>query len=183
MSNCVGTTLLTKEFALLFALVISGHAFGQSQVPGEPLHWRAGGVMLQQMPKASPFAKGGGSGEGGLLMAQDILGEDAAEDWNHVNVMLSSAEEIELMGPSVQPTELLVRLFHADGPRVFDAQPVEFGCTCSADRVREAMSIYSARDIGHMTTDEGIVTADCQFCGAHYEFDPDTLGFEAKDSE
>ncbi len=30
-----------------------------------------------------------------------------------------------------------------------------------------------------MTTDEGIVTADCQFCGAHYEFDPRTLGFEA----
>ena len=30
-----------------------------------------------------------------------------------------------------------------------------------------------------MTTPEGIVTADCQFCGAHYEFDPLTLGFEA----
>ena len=32
-----------------------------------------------------------------------------------------------------------------------------------------------------MTTVEGIVTADCQFCGAHYEFDPETLGFDAKD--
>jgi len=32
-----------------------------------------------------------------------------------------------------------------------------------------------------MTTDEGIVTADCQFCGAHYEFDPTTLGFEAQE--
>jgi molecular chaperone Hsp33 len=30
-----------------------------------------------------------------------------------------------------------------------------------------------------MTTDEGIVTADCQFCGAHYEFEPQTVGFEA----
>jgi molecular chaperone Hsp33 len=30
-----------------------------------------------------------------------------------------------------------------------------------------------------MTTEAGIVTADCQFCGAHYEFDPKTLGFEA----
>ena len=26
---------------------------------------------------------------------------------------------------------------------------------------------------------EGTVTADCQFCGAHYEFDPQSLGFEA----
>jgi molecular chaperone Hsp33 len=24
-----------------------------------------------------------------------------------------------------------------------------------------------------------VVTADCQFCGAHYELDPETLGFEA----
>ena len=156
-------------------------SFGQSQSPGEALHWRAGGVMLQQMPEASPEAQGGGSGEGGLLIAEDILDGDAAEDWNHVNILLDSAEEIELIGPSVQPTELLLRLFHQDGPRVFDPQPVKFGCTCSEDRVRESLSIYSDKDIGHMTTDEGIVTADCQFCGAHYELDPETLGFEAKD--
>lgn len=154
-------------------------SFGQSQSPGEDLHWRAGGVMLQQMPEASPQMGEGGTGEGGLLSARDILKDDAAEDWNHVNVLLDSAEEIELIGPSVQPSELLVRLFHQDGPRVFDPQAVEFGCTCTADRVRESLSIYSAKDIGHMTTDEGIVTADCQFCGAHYEFDPKTLGFEA----
>ena len=30
-----------------------------------------------------------------------------------------------------------------------------------------------------MTTEDGILTADCQFCGAHYEFDPATLGIEA----
>jgi molecular chaperone Hsp33 len=35
-----------------------------------------------------------------------------------------------------------------------------------------------------MTTDEGLVTADCQFCGAHYVLEPATLGFEATgDSE
>ena len=157
-------------------------SFGQSQVPGEDAHWRAGGVMLQQMPESSFETDGSeATGDGGLLAAEDILDEGVAEDWNHVNVLLDSADELELIGPSVQPTDLLVRLYHADNPRVFDAQPVVFGCTCSADRVRQTMSIYSARDIEHMTTDEGIVTADCQFCGAHYEFDPNTLGFEASD--
>ena len=157
-------------------------SFGQSQVPGEASHWRAGGVMLQQMPESSFEADGSdATGDDGLLAATDILDDDVAEDWNHVNVLLDSADELELIGPSVQPTDLLVRLYHADSPRVFEAQPVVFGCTCSADRVRQTMSIYSARDIEHMTTDEGIVTADCQFCGAHYEFDPSTLGFEASD--
>ncbi len=156
-------------------------SYGRSQQPGENLHWRAGGIMLQQMPEASPEAQGAGSGESGLLQAEDVLNKDAMEDWNHVNILLDTAEDIELIGPSVQPTDLLLRLFHQDGPRVFDPQPVQFGCTCSPDRVRESLSIYSAKDISHMTTDEGIVTADCQFCGAHYELDPDTLGFEAKE--
>lgn len=156
-------------------------SFGTSQEPGKRATWRAGGVMLQHMPKASPFASGeGGSGEGGLLHATDLLDAENEEGWFRANALLDTVEDLELVGPSVQPTELLVRLFHEEQPRVYDAQPVKFGCTCSADRVRQTMSIYSAKDIRHMTTPEGIVTADCQFCGAHYEFDPKTLGFEAK---
>jgi molecular chaperone Hsp33 len=154
--------------------------FGHSMLAGGKSGWRGGGVMLQHMPKASPFvASEGGSGAGGLLEPDDILDGDEEENWNRANVLLDTVEELELIGPTVQPTELLVRLFHEEGPRVFDAQPVSFGCTCSADKVRQSLSIYSAKDISHMTTEAGIVTADCQFCGAHYEFDPTTLGFEA----
>jgi molecular chaperone Hsp33 len=154
--------------------------FGQSRVPGGPETWRAGGVMLQHMPKSELRAKGeGGSGEEGLLAAEDLVDGDEGENWRRANLLLDTADALELVGPQVSPTDLLVRLFHEETPRVFDAQPVKFGCTCSADRVRQSLSIYSAKDIGHMTTEEGIVTADCQFCGAHYEFDPKTLGFEA----
>jgi len=154
--------------------------FGKSQNPGETPSWRAGGVMLQHMPKASPFATEEATRDDGLLAATDVLDDDAEENWHRVNVLLDTVEELELIGPKVQPTDLLVRLFHEESPRVFDAQPITFGCTCSADRVRQSLSIYSAKDIGHMTTDEGTVTADCQFCGAHYIFDPKTLGFEAE---
>ncbi len=155
-------------------------SFGESQEPGGVRHWRAGGVMLQSMPKASPHVTGeGGSGEEGLLAATDILNEGEGENWSRANILLDTVEELELIGPSVAPTDLLLRLFHEEAPRVFDALPVEFGCTCSEDRVRQSLSIYSAKDIAHMTTDDGRVTADCQFCGAHYQFDPKTLGFEA----
>ncbi|HQU69735.1 MAG TPA: Hsp33 family molecular chaperone HslO [Albidovulum sp.] len=154
---------------------------GRSQLPGEAERWRAGGVMLQHMPKASPLvAKEGEVTEGQLLSAGDLLQGDDEENWGRANLLLDTVEEIELIGPQLAPTDLLVRLFHEEGPRVFDAQPVQFGCSCSEDKVRQSLSIYSAKDITHMTTPEGIVTADCQFCGAHYEFDPATLGFEAK---
>ncbi|MBU2992296.1 Hsp33 family molecular chaperone HslO [Octadecabacter sp. 1_MG-2023] len=153
--------------------------YGKSSVPGGQESWRAGGIMLQSMPKASPSVADEPTGEDGLLSPADILDEDEGENWNRATAHLRTAEELELIGPSVQPTELLVRLFHEDQPRVFDAQPVEFGCSCSPEKVRQSLSIYSARDIAHMTTDENTVTADCQFCGAHYEFQPNTLGFEA----
>ncbi len=150
--------------------------FGKARAPGEDAAWRGGGMMIQQMPQGAPEAQHGGSGEGGLLLPDDILDGAEAENWYRVNVLLDTVEEMELIGPHVHPTELLVRLFHEEGPRVFDAQPVAFGCTCSPAKVRDSLSIYPAEAIAEMTTRDGIVTADCQFCGAHYEFDPATLG-------
>lgn len=154
-------------------------SFGRSSGPDEAEHWRAGGLMLQHMPQASPFAaKGQGSGD--VLRATDLIHGEEEENWNRVNVLLDTVEDLELIGPSVPPTDLLLRLFHEEQPRVFDAQAVRFGCTCSEDRVRQSLSIYSARDIETMTTEDGRVTADCQFCGAHYDLDPATVGFEAE---
>ena len=159
-------------------------SFGKSTERGVREYWRAGGVMLQHMPKASPFAKGPeATGDGGLLHARDLVDGEESENWNRANVLLDTVEDLELVGPRVAPTDLLVRLFHEEAPRVFEAQPVRFGCSCSEDKVRQSLSIYSSKDIATMTTDEGQVTADCQFCGAHYTLDPATLGFEAKGSD
>ncbi|MFN4057827.1 MAG: Hsp33 family molecular chaperone HslO [Roseinatronobacter sp.] len=137
--------------------------FGRTTLNGQGKRWRAGGVMLQQLP---------------LSEGQNRATLD--EDWTRANLLLDTVEQDELMGPDVQPPDLLLRLFHEEGPRVFDPQAVHFGCSCSEDKVRNTLSIYSAKDIRTMTTPEGTVTADCQFCGAHYVMDPATLGFEAQ---
>ncbi len=157
-------------------------SFGKSAEPGTEARWRAGGIMLQHMPKASPFVAGG-DGQGQILSAADLVDGEEGENWNSVNILLDTVEDLELIGPSVPPTDLLVRLFHEEQPRVYDAQAVRFGCTCSEDRVRQSLSIYSAKDIEKMTTDDGRVTADCQFCGAHYDLDPKTVGFEAEQDD
>ncbi len=157
-------------------------SYGRSRAPGGEESWRGGAMMIQTMPKAPSRLSGGGSGEGGLILAQDLVEGDQEEDWNRVNYHLDTVEALELTGPNVSPTDLLVRLFHEETPRVFEAQPVRFGCSCSEDKVRQSLSIYSAKDIEKMTTEDGVVTADCQFCGAHYELDPATVGFEAGQS-
>ena len=159
-------------------------SFGRSTEQGGAEHWRAGGVMLQNMPKGSPFVAMQ-KGAGNLLkpddlVEDDLVEDDARENWNRTNILLDTVEELELIGPKVPPTDLLLRLFHEEQPRVFDAQVVRFGCTCSQERVRQSLSIYSAREIATMITDDGQVTADCQFCGAHYVLDPTSVGFEAE---
>ena len=176
LSDCAQTYFAQSEqIPTRFALT-----FGKSQLPGGVAGWRAGGVMLQHMPNVGgSVAAEFGSGEGGLLSHVDILAGAEAENWTRANALLETVEELELIGPTVTPTDLLVRLFHEEAPRVFDAQTVKFGCSCGPEKVVQAMSIYSAKDIKTMTTDRGVVTADCQFCGKHYEFDPQVLGFEA----
>lgn len=152
----------------------------QESQGGVDIKWRAGGIMVQHMPKASPLIQNdGGSGEDGLLQAGDLVSDDDAENWSRATILMESAEETELIGPHVGQERLLRRLFHQETPRVFPAQTIEFGCTCGEEKVRQTMSIYSKKDIKHMTADNGVVTADCQFCGAHYELEPSTLGKDA----
>lgn len=149
---------------------------GRSRMAGETgEHWRAGGIMLQTLPARTHLAPE----DGGALESADILQGAESEDWTRANMLLSTVEPMELVDPALPLTDLLYRLFHEEQPVAFARQGLHFGCSCSPDRVRGTLSIYSAKDIGHMTNADGIVTADCQFCGAHYEFDPRSLGFEA----
>ncbi|MFQ5439047.1 MAG: Hsp33 family molecular chaperone HslO, partial [Paracoccaceae bacterium] len=150
-------------------------ALGQSREPGSRMHWRVGGVMIQHLPKASPHAKGAQKNS----QQESDAGSGSGENWERIARKLQSIEELELVGPNTPATDLLSRRFHDERPRVFDAQAVRFGCTCGPESVVQTMSIYSAKDIKKMTNAEGKVTADCQFCGAHYALDPETLGFQA----
>jgi molecular chaperone Hsp33 len=111
-----------------------------------------------------------------LLAAEDVLDGADAENWRRAVTLLETADEVELMGPHVGSDGLLLRLFHEEAPRVFAAQSVQFGCTCAPEKVVASLAECSADEIAAMTTPEGLVTADCQFCGAHYAFDPEDLG-------
>lgn len=178
--DCAETYFAQSEQLATRFQVIAASA----QAPGGEASWRSAGLMLQLLPEEetgrTPDAP---SGEEGLMTADDVaaMGE-REEDWSRVMMLAGTAEAHEMLGPHVSPESLLVRLFHEERPRVYEPQPVVFGCTCSAERVENALAQYSAKDIASMTTEEGWVTADCQFCSAHYRFDPADLGFEGRRS-
>ncbi len=156
-------------------------AIAQSHAPGDAVRWRAGGVMLQHLAEFGESAQAAADARGpsrtdGLLSAQDIadLG-DQSEAWNRANILLDTAEEIELIGPHVTPERLLVRLFHEETPRVYPAQAIAFGCSCGREKVTDLLARYPPEALREMTTDAGEIVADCQFCGAQYRFALDAL--------
>ena len=134
-----------------------------------PEQFRAGGIIIQQMPRPSKRA--------GKEAIAGIDGPGAS--WFQLCDNLDAVEGDHLHSREVTPLRVLQWLFFEEDIVAGDRQAIEFGCSCSPAKVRQGLSIYSAKDIATMTTAEGVVTADCQFCGEHYEFDPETLGFEA----
>lgn len=122
---------------------------------------------------------------GGLIMIQHMasLGGKNAHDgvgFDEAKMRINTIEREELVSDELTGEELIYRLFHDFNPTANAAQTIRFGCQCSEERVRTSLSIYSAKDLTHMTNEDGRITADCQFCGAHYDLDPKTVGFEAE---
>ena len=156
-------------------------AVGQQGAPGGRDSWRGGGVMLQHLARVGEHvdedaARGvagredEGIGAQRLMNAEDVAAMGGKADaWRNAVMKLDTVEVMELIGPHISPERLLIRLFHEDTPRVFPAQPVEFGCTCGPEKVETLLKSYPAEEIADMAED-GVIHADCQFCGARYDF-------------
>lgn len=178
LADCAETYFAQSEqVATRFALT-AAHA----QIPGAAPAWRAGGIMIQHMPapgehvreEAPPQAPAPGEPPA-LAQADHVAAlSGGLEEWRTAAFKLDTAEPEELLGPHVTPEDLLVRLYHEDEPRVFAAQKVQFGCACSAAKVEQALGAYETAEISDMILADGLIAADCQFCGAKYRFDPKT---------
>ena len=118
-------------------------SFGRSQLAGEGEHWRAGGMMLQHMPKASPHVSGeGGSGHEGLLEAEDILTDNEAENWTRANTLPHTVSELYLSISSVTPSTLFIALFHHPDTLFFHPTSVIFVGPVTLDHVRLSLCIH-----------------------------------------
>jgi molecular chaperone Hsp33 len=82
---------------------------------------RAGGMLLQRLPGR---------------------GHDD-EDWNRDVFLGETVSRSELLELTVR--DLLHRLFHEEDVRLFEAEPVSFRCSCSAERIETVLRGYSRR--------------------------------------
>jgi len=149
-----------------FKLAVEPHAGG----------WRAGAIMLQRIPSEGGSTAGGGwlpegasaaDWQGGDFVDGEV---DAAEDaWRRAMVLMASARDDELLGPEVSFTDLLYRLFHEDGVRVFPGHTLQAQCRCSAARVERVLTSLAIAELNDLAVD-GALVVTCEFCNAAYPF-------------
>ncbi|QOZ37036.1 Hsp33 family molecular chaperone [Bradyrhizobium sp. CCBAU 53421] len=154
-------------------------AVGEEMRGGEggKLRWRAGGILLQFLPKAPERAKQadlhpGDAPEG--TATHSVPDDDA---WVEGQSLISTVEDVELIDPDLSGERLLYRLFHERGVRVFNPQPLRAQCSCSRDAVSSMLKSFAPNDRAEMVKD-GKVVVTCEFCSSVYEFTPLEAGVE-----
>jgi molecular chaperone Hsp33 len=140
-----------------------------------PRHrWRAGGMLLQFLPKKAERMRGpdldpGDAPEG---TAPHAMAEDDA--WVAGRSLIATVADIELIDPELSSERLLYRLFHEHGVRVFRAVAVEAKCSCSRQSVEAMLKSFSQDDRDHMV-ENGVISVTCEFCSSTYVFAPEEV--------
>jgi molecular chaperone Hsp33 len=144
---------------------------------GPKRRWRAGGMLLQFLPKAPERARRadlhpGDAPEGSAAHA---VAEDDA--WIEGQSLIATVEDIELIDPGLSGERLLYRLFHERGVRVFSPLPLRAQCSCSREAVAAMLASFAPQDRADMVKD-GKVVVTCEFCSSVYQFTPHEAGVE-----
>ncbi len=139
---------------------------------GGPRHrWRAGGMLLQFLPKKAERMRGPDLDPGDApagLVRHDVPEDDA---WVEGRSLIATVEDIELIDPSLSSERLLYRLFHEHGVRVFRSAEVEAKCSCSRESVTNMLKSFTQTDRDEMVQD-GVISVTCEFCNSKYVFAP-----------
>lgn len=119
--------------------------------------WRAGGIIIQRLPDA-------GAGKSNI----------DEDDWRRVMVLLQSCSDKELLDKNLSQNDLLFRLFHEEGIRVYDPEPVSDVCRCSRSRAENILRAITPEERIDLTVD-GHLDVTCEFCSRSYDFDAATF--------
>lgn len=122
--------------------------------------WRAGGLLLQQMPDE--------------VAGATALANDEEDGWRRAVVLMASCTERELLDPALPDHDLLYRLFHDERVRVYNPRPLTTGCRCSRARIERILRSLPRKEVVEMKV-EGEIIMTCQFCNEEYRFDEAAL--------
>ena len=157
----------SEQIPTFIRLAVARH-YGPAADGGEPgWRWRAGGLLLQQLPRQAGKRELAGEEHDARLVGEDD------ENWTRARHLAATVEDHELLDPLLSPERLLYRLFHEEGVRVTPATQLAAQCRCSRDRIRDYLHRFGAEELKEMRENDGGVTVTCEFCSRTYRFGRD----------
>ncbi|HWR96101.1 MAG TPA: Hsp33 family molecular chaperone HslO [Arenimonas sp.] len=107
----------------------------------------------------------------GLLIQQLPEAQGDPDDWQRAQMLFDTVSAEELF--ALEPNDLLYRLFHEESPRVLDSLALSFACSCSRERVENALISLGEQEMVESLEENGDITVHCDFCGQAYHFSKD----------
>ena len=114
--------------------------------------WKSAGILLQKLPEH----------------------KDVEDKWEEAVVFAQSLAKEEIFNDDLSSIEILNRLYHNNDLRVSQTKEYAFSCRCSREKLQETLSTISGEELYKMT-ENGKITAQCNFCSELYSFDKGEL--------
>ncbi len=121
-----------------------------------PVHWRAGGALLQQI-------------------APDAARGRTDEAWERSAALFETLTPQELVDPDLSLARVLYRLFHEDGVRLYPPTALERRCGCSPERIARVLASFPKDEVAAMAEGDGLVRVTCEYCNQTFRFDLDEI--------
>ena len=154
LADCAHNYFRESEQIETAIVLACGKALGDGR-------WRGGAIMLQRLPEGDPAILARG-----VEIERGVVSED---DWRRVVTLLASARDSELMDPNLSGDDLLFRLFHDDGVRIFEPTKLQPGCRCSKKRAEWILAQLPKKELPDLAVDNQLIVT-CEFCDASYTF-------------
>ena len=111
---------------------------------------RASGLLLQAIPNSDTSHQ---------------VQNEAFEHIAHLTKTLTKDEATQL-----PVLDILHRLYHQEEVQLFDPVEVSFSCTCSQEKVNQAIASLPTNEVRELLDDRGVITTSCQYCFTEYRF-------------
>ncbi len=135
--------------------------------------WIAGGVLVQYLPQSSQNIphRDLHPGDHPDPEQQKTLHVEEVDAWRETEALMATITDHELTDPAVSAETLLYRLFHENGPRVYEAMPISHRCSCNEEKIRAMLGNFKQDELRDMVVNDRI-DVKCEFCSSSYHFNP-----------
>ncbi|GAF66494.1 disulfide bond chaperone [Bacillus sp. TS-2] len=126
------------------------------------------GVGVLVNPDHSVLAAGG-------FVIQLLPGASDAVITEIENRLKSIPPISKLVELGMPPEEILYSLMGEENVKILEKMPIEFACTCSKERIANAIISLGKKEIREMIDEDGGAETSCHFCNDKFQFSKEEL--------